>query len=156
MSARTVDRAKLPVGMRSAPARRLAPLHGAWVVALVATLGALFVGEVMGQVPCVLCWYQRIAMFPLAVLLGIAAFRGDWGVQPYALPLAVAGFAVAAFHGLLYAGIVPETIEPCGAGPSCASADMTILGILPLPFLSLAAFATISLLLTIPFDRKRT
>lgn len=119
----------------------------AWATAVVATLGALFVGEVMGQTPCGLCWYQRIAMFPLALLLGIAAYRGDTEARIYALPLAVIGGAIAAFHSLLYAGLVPETIEPCGAGPSCASADMTILGGLPLPFLSLAAFAAITVLL---------
>lgn len=88
-------------------------------------------------------------MFPLAVLLGIAAYRGDVAAWIYALPLAVIGLGVAGFHSLLYAGVIPEAIEPCGAGPSCASADMTILGSLPLPFLSLGAFAAISLLLVL-------
>ncbi|KQQ86217.1 disulfide bond formation protein B [Aureimonas sp. Leaf324] len=155
MSTRTVDLEEPADVAPDAPARHLAPLYAAWVVALVATLGALFVGEVMGQAPCVLCWYQRIAMFPLAVVLGIAAFRGDRGVRVYALPLAIAGLAVAAFHALLYAGIVSEAIEPCGAGPSCASADMTIFGGLPLPYLSVSAFAAITLLLVRRFDRKR-
>jgi len=153
MTTRTVDRAGSDATSHAAD-RGLACLQIAWVVALAATLGALFVGEVMGQTPCVLCWYQRIAMFPLAVLLGIAAFRGDRGVRVYALPLAVSGLGIAAFHSLLYAGIVPEAIEPCGAGPSCASADMTILGGVPLPFLSLAAFAAIVLLLVLPYRRK--
>lgn len=150
---RTVGRAGSHAALPTVD-RGLASLQAAWVVALAATLGALFVGEVMGQAPCVLCWYQRIAMFPLAILLGIAAFRGDRGVRVYALPLAVPGLGIAAFHSLLYAGVVPEAIEPCGAGPSCASADMTILGGLPLPFLSLAAFAAIVLLLILPVCRK--
>jgi disulfide bond formation protein DsbB len=155
MSTRTVDLEEPADVAADALARHLAPLYAAWVVALVATLGALFVGEVMGQTPCVLCWYQRIAMFPLAVVLGIAAFRGDRGVRVYALPLAIAGLAVAAFHALLYAGIVSEAIEPCRAGPSCASADMTIFGGLPLPYLSVSAFAAITFLLVRRFDRKR-
>ncbi|WP_182086853.1 disulfide bond formation protein B [Aureimonas sp. ME7] len=155
MSAQSVDRARRQAGVHDAPTGHLVPLQAAWIVALAATLGALFVGEVMGRTPCVLCWYQRIAMFPLAVLLGIAAFPGDWGVRFYALPLAAVGLALAAFHTLVLAGIVPEAIEPCGAGPSCASADMTILGVLPLPPLSLAAFAAILLLLALPFDRRR-
>jgi disulfide bond formation protein DsbB len=155
MSAQTVDEAERGDVAPDGSARHLAPLYAAWVVALAATLGALFVGEVMGQVPCVLCWYQRIAMMPLAVVLGIAAFRADWGVRVYALPLAIVGLAVAAFHALLYAGIVPEAIEPCGAGPSCASAEMTIFGGLPLPYLSFGAFAVIILLLVCRFDRKR-
>ena len=124
-------------------------LIGAWALALVATLGALFVGEVMGQTPCDLCWYQRIFMFPLVILLGIAAYRGDAGGFVYTLPLALAGVVVAGFHSSLYAGLLPETIEPCGAGPSCSSADMTILGSLPLPFLSLAAFVAITILLLV-------
>ena len=52
-------------------------LSAAWVVALVSTLAALFIGEVMGMTPCQLCWYQRILMFPLAVILGMAAFGND-------------------------------------------------------------------------------
>lgn len=122
-------------------------LAAAWIVALAATLGALFIGEVMGQSPCVLCWYQRILMFPLAVILGIAVFRGDVGIKVYALPLVAIGLFVAGFHSLLFAGIIPEAIEPCGKGPSCASADMTILGGLPLPLLSFGAFAAIGWLL---------
>ncbi|WP_082653516.1 disulfide bond formation protein B [Aureimonas sp. AU22] len=150
----TVDGTERDAGAVEVPTRGLASLHAAWVVALVSTLGAIFVGEVMGQAPCVLCWYQRIAMFPLAAVLGVAAFRGDRGVRVYALPLALAGLAVAAFHALLYAGIIPEAIEPCGAGPSCASADMTILGGLPLPLLSLGAFAAITLFLVLPIGRR--
>jgi disulfide bond formation protein DsbB len=123
-----------------------AALAAAWGIALVASLAVLFVGEVMGQQPCVLCWYQRVAMFPLALLLGIAAYRGDYGIWRYALPVAAVGLLIAAFHSLLYYGIIPKAIEPCGAGPSCTSADMTIFGF-ALPVLSLIAFAAISALL---------
>lgn len=124
-----------------------APVFAAWVIALAAALGALFIGEVMGQAPCNLCWFQRAFMFPLAVMLGIASFRADPGIWRYALPLAVIGGGIAAFHSLLYAGVIPEAIKPCGQGPSCASADMTILGDLPLPYLSFAAFLSIAALL---------
>ena len=119
----------------------------AWLLALVSTLSVLFVGEVFGQTPCLLCWYQRIAMFPLAIILGIACLRDDAGVWRYALPLSLAGAVVALWHGLLYLGIVPKAIEPCGQGPSCISADMTILGGFPLPVLAFGAFVAISLLL---------
>ncbi len=116
----------------------------AFVLALVSTLGALFIGEVLGQTPCVLCWYQRIAMFPLALILGVAAFVGDGGVRRYALPLALLGGAVALWHSGLYAGLLPEAVAPCTReGPSCTDAAMTVLG-LPIPYLSLAAFAGIS------------
>lgn len=118
-------------------------LFFAFVIALVASLAVLFVGEVMGQAPCNLCWFQRAFMFPLAIILAVASYRSDAAVWVYAVPLAVAGWFVAVFHTLLYVGIVPEAIEPCGIGPSCSDADMTIFGGVPLPLLSLLAFAAI-------------
>lgn len=122
-------------------------LYLAFALALVSTLGALFIGEVLGQAPCVLCWYQRIAMFPLALILGIGALTEDLGVRRYALPLALAGEAVALWHSGLYAGLLPETIAPCTReGPSCTDAAMTTLG-LPIPYLSLTAFAGVILCL---------
>jgi len=121
----------------------------AWVIALIATLGALFIGEIMGQLPCNLCWHQRAFMFPLAVILGVASLRGDIGIWRYGLPLAVIGGLIAGFHSLTYAGILPAAIVPCGEGPSCSGANMTIAGVLPLPYLSLIAFVGIAILLTL-------
>lgn len=122
-------------------------LFAAWVIALAATLGALFVGEIMGQSPCVLCWYQRIFMFPLAILLAFAALSDDRHVARYGMALAVPGGLVALYHALLYAGIVPARITPCTAsGPSCSDANMLVLG-LPLPYLSVLSFILIAVLL---------
>lgn len=115
----------------------------AFAIALVATLAAMFIGEVLGQMPCTLCWYQRIAMFPLVPILGIGALRGDTGVRIYALPLALAGLALALWHSGLYAGLIPAAIAPCTAsGPSCTDQAQVVLG-LPLPYLSTIAFAAI-------------
>lgn len=123
-------------------------LFAAWLVALTATLGALFISEVMGRAPCWLCWHQRVLMFPLAVILAIASFRSDVAVRPYALALAGLGWPIAAYHSLLYAGLISTSIiEPCGAGPSCSGAGMTVLGVVPIPYLSVAAFTAILLLL---------
>lgn len=122
-------------------------LLGAWLVALSATLGALFIGEVMGQTPCLLCWHQRIFMFPLALILLIACVKEDAGIWRYALPLALIGAGFALYHSLLYGGIIAEPIVQCGAGPSCSGASMSLLGWLPIPFLSLIAFGAISILL---------
>ena len=124
-------------------------LFSAWVVALAASLGALFIGEVLGQEPCNLCWYQRIAMFPLALILGLACLYNDLSVRRYALPVAIAGGAVALWHTLLYMGLISEAIVPCSVnGPSCTDSNMTILGGMPLPIVSLASFIVIALLLT--------
>ncbi|MBN9529865.1 MAG: disulfide bond formation protein B [Alphaproteobacteria bacterium] len=124
-------------------------LFSAWTVALGASLGALFIGEVMGQAPCLLCWFQRAFMFPLAVILAIAAWRSDAGIWRYALPLAGLGVLVAGFHSMQYLELIPEPIIPCGAGPSCTGAAMTILGGVPIPLLSLGAFAVIAALLVL-------
>ncbi len=134
----------------SAPKTRFAtPLFAAWVVALVATLGALFIGEVMGQTPCLLCWFQRVFMFPLALILGVALYRDDSTIWRYGLPLALLGGLIALYHLLLYAGIIPQPLQPCGAGPSCSSAELNIVGIVPIPLLSLLAFVTIGGLLLV-------
>jgi len=125
-------------------------MFAAWVVALAATFGALFIGEVMGQTPCVFCWHQRVFMFPLAIILGIAYYRSDSGVWRYALPLAALGWLVAAYHTLQYFAVIPEGLVPCSStGPSCSSADMTILGGMPIPLMSLAAFSAIAVLLAL-------
>ena len=124
-------------------------LMAAWALALVSTLSALFLGEVMGMTPCVLCWYQRIFMFPLAIILLVSCIRSDAGVWRYALPLAVIGGAIALYHTLLQTGLIPEPIVQCGAGPSCSSAGMTLFGWLSIPTLSLAAFTAIAVILII-------
>ena len=122
----------------------------AWLIALTASLGALYIGEVLGRAPCVLCWYQRIFMFPLAIMLMIAVYRSDLSVIPFAIPLSLCGAAVATFHTLLYFKIIPEAIKPCTAsGPSCSGDAMTLWGFLPLPALALVAFILIFLNLAI-------
>ncbi|MBA1264564.1 MAG: disulfide bond formation protein B [Gammaproteobacteria bacterium HGW-Gammaproteobacteria-9] len=129
-------------------------LATAWLLAVAATLAALFIGEVMGRTPCVLCWFQRIFMFPLAVILTIAFYRADFTVWRYALPLAVIGWVMALYHCLLFVGVIPEDQKPCSAGTSCSGADMLIFGSVPLPLLSLAVFTAIVLLLVL--IRRRT
>ena len=86
-------------------------------------------------------------MFPLAVILGIAAWHGDRGIRPYALPLAIIGAGIALWHLGRYWDLIPETVQPCTVtGPSCTSDDMRVLGA-PLPLLSLGAFGAIAGLL---------
>ena len=128
------------------------PLGAAWAIALLSSLAVLFVGEVMGQAPCDLCWFQRAFMFPLAIILGIAAFRSDRAVVPYGLALAFGGGLVALYHSLLYVGVIPAPIVPCTGGPSCSGESMAVGGV-PLPLLSLAAFALI-LTLLLNFQRR--
>ena len=120
---------------------------GAWLIAAVATLGALFMSEIMGFEPCVLCWYQRIFMFPLVVVLALGLFPFDPKVVRYALPLAVIGWLVAGFHWLLTAGYIPETLTPCRQGIPCSTIQVEWFGFITIPLLSFLAFLVINALL---------
>jgi len=122
-------------------------LFGAWIVALISTLGSLFFSEVMDLVPCVLCWYQRIFMFPLAVILFVGLHPLDPKVVRYALPVAGIGLLFTLYHCLLFYGFIPENLQPCSVGVSCSDATMELFGFLPIPLLSLAAFSIIIALL---------
>lgn len=116
------------------------PIFGLWLVSLTATLGSLFFGEVMRLPPCVLCWYQRIAMYPLVVLTTVALVKRDTGVAAYAWPLVAVGLAVSIYHNLLYYHLIPESITPCARGVSCTERQIEWLGFVTIPLLALAAF----------------
>jgi len=124
--------------------------YGVWAVSLVATLGSLFFSEVMELPPCTLCWYQRIAMYPIAILMPVALLNDEAAkFTKYVATLAAVGLAIAVYHNLLYYGVIPESIVPCKAGISCTSRQIEWLGFITIPFLSLVAFALVLLLLKI-------
>lgn len=125
-----------------------------WLVATTATLGALFFSEVMNLPPCVLCWYQRICMFPLVLLLPMGLFPFDRKVVRYALPLVVVGWAVAAFQVLLVAGLIPEQAKPCTQGVPCGEVQIMWLGFIHIPLLSFVAFSTMIALLVVAHIRS--
>lgn len=124
-------------------------LFFAWLVATVATIGSLFFSEVMMFPPCVMCWYQRIFMYPLVIMLLIALFISDTKVTPYALALSLGGLFFAIYHNLLYYKILPESAQPCSQGVSCTSDYINWFGFITIQFLSLVAFLliTVSLIL---------
>lgn len=118
-----------------------------WLIACASTLGSLFFSEVMHRVPCVLCWYQRIFMFPLLFIFTVGLFPFDGRCVRYALPIALAGWSVALYHCLLYIGFIPESMQPCTQGVSCADAQLELFGFVTIPLLSLLAFTFIVALL---------
>jgi len=129
----------------------------AWLIATISTLSAIFLGEVMGYTPCVLCWYQRIAMFPLVLVLAAGLFPFDPRVVRYALPLVLAGWGLAAFHLALIAGWVPETIKPCQTGVPCSDVKVVWFGFVTIPLLSVLSFSALAgLLLAIWSPRFRS
>ncbi len=124
-----------------------------WLLVSVSAMSSLFFSSVMEFAPCVLCWYQRIFLFPLVLILAIGLFPFDKKVVKYALPLAIAGWLTAAYHNLLYAGIIPESIQPCSQGVACTEEYINLFGFLSIPMLSLLSFSTIITLLIILYRR---
>jgi disulfide bond formation protein DsbB len=118
-------------------------LAAATLVAGVATVGSLYFSLGLGLAPCDLCWYQRILMYPLVVILGVAALEDRAGVVYTALPLSVLGLAIAAYH--TYIQIAPSAGGTCSVGGGCSAILYPMLGgVLTIPRLSLLAFLLIT------------
>lgn len=125
----------------------------AFLLAAGSSLGSLFFSEVMELAPCSLCWYQRIFMFPLPLVLLRGLLPYDPQVGRYALPLAAMGLGVAVWHTLLYLGVLPEEAAPCTMGVPCSQPTFTMFGVFSIPVLSMLAFmGVVGLLL---FQRRR-
>lgn len=137
------------------PDRNWALLFACWLLASAATLGSLFFSQVMGFPPCMLCWYQRICLFPLVLVLGAGLFPLDLKAVKFALPLALAGLATALYHNLMYVGVIPESLRPCAAGVSCTEKYIELFGFVSIPLMSLLAFAAITALLVV-LKREKT
>lgn len=126
-----------------------AVLFCCWLLVSLSTTGSIFFSSVMEFAPCVLCWYQRICLFPLVLILGTGLIAFDKNVVKYSLPLAIAGWLIALYHTLLYSGIIPESIQPCSQGVSCTEEYIDLFGFITIPMLSLLSFSTIITLLII-------
>lgn len=118
-----------------------------WIIASASMLGSLFFSEVMQFPPCVLCWYQRIAMYPLVIVLLVGAIQGAKPTFWYAIPLAGIGWFIALYHNLLHYKIVPESASPCIQGVPCSTVYINWLGFITIPMLSFFAFSLITILL---------
>ena len=115
-----------------------------WSIALIATMGSLFFSEIMKFPPCVLCWYQRIAMYPLVILFTVGFFQSAKSTIYFTLPMAIIGWTIALYHNLLHYEIVPETASPCQVGVSCSTVYIEWFGFMTIPMLSLIAFTLIT------------
>lgn len=118
----------------------------AWIVALVATIGSLIYSEVIHFPPCRLCWFQRIAMYPMAVVLLVGAIRREFQVKYYALPLALIGLGISIYHYIIQR--VPS-LESGACDPTnpCSATFVDIFGFISIPFMAGAGFIVIAVLL---------
>lgn len=137
---------------------RLADLRGtqwqtamlaASLVALVATLGSLYLSEVAHFIPCNMCWYQRIAMYPIGPMLLLAWFRRDASIKPYVMLVAVAGALVSTYHVLIEIFPSLESSTTCGLVASCSTRWVEPLGIYTIPRMALSGFVAIIAALTL-------
>ncbi len=124
-------------------------LFAAWLIALLGMVGSLFFSEVLDYPPCVLCWYQRIALYPLVLIVGAGIATRDRSVALYALPLTLAGLVIAAYHNLLYYGLIPEEITPCTEGVPCNAVQLQLMGFITIPLMSLLSFVAIAFCLIV-------
>ena len=120
----------------------------AFLVAAISMGGSLYFSESAHFSPCKLCWYQRIAMYPLVPLLGLAAWRRDEGIRPYAVTLAALGGVVSAYHVLVERFPSLES-GACEVANPCTIIWVRRFGYLTIPTMALSAFALIvTLMLT--------
>ncbi len=118
-----------------------------WVIATAGTLISLFFSEIMQLPVCVLCWYQRIALYPLVIMLPLALFPMDIRVVRYISPLVALGWLTALFHVLVVAGVVPESAQPCVKDIPCSEIKFELIGFLNIPMMALITFSLIGILL---------
>ena len=119
-----------------------------WLLVTTSATISIFFSSVLEYQPCVLCWYQRICLFPLIFIFAAGLFPAfDKSVIKYALPLTIAGGLTALYHTLLYAGIIPENIQPCSQGVSCTEKYIELFGFISIPMMSFFAFSLLTALL---------
>lgn len=124
-------------------------LYIAWTIALISTLASLYFSEILHFAPCTLCWYQRIAMYPLVIILAVGILRKDKNLSSYALPLSMFGLLVSIYQNLLYFRIIPEKLAPCTVGVSCLTKYTSFFGFIDIPLLSFFAFLLITVCMLI-------
>ncbi|MCU5380468.1 disulfide oxidoreductase [Bacillus cereus] len=124
-------------------------LYFAWIVSMIATLGSLFFSEILRFIPCELCWYQRIMMYPLCIILGIATFYNEKNLKKYVLPISIIGGSISLYHYAIQKIPGVSEINPCVQGVPCNVDYINWLGFITIPFLALIAFSFITLFMVL-------
>ncbi|KZE36329.1 disulfide bond formation protein DsbB [Bhargavaea cecembensis] len=126
-----------------------------WTVSLVATAGSLYFSEVRGYIPCEMCWYQRILMYPIVVIGAVAYFRKDFRAAAYTLALSVIGGLISLYHyGIQKLPALQESAPSCGQ-VSCTGAYINWFGFVTIPFLALTAFIIIAVISLLMLKRQK-
>jgi len=128
--------------------------YSAWVVTLLAFMGSLYFSEVRHVTPCLLCWYQRILLYPLVLLIPIGLLRKDHSYFLTVLPFSVLGIVVSAYHYLLQT-VLPHGMGICSNLVPCNVVEIEWLGFVTIPLLSLAAFIIITALMIVMWRARK-
>ncbi|WP_257348333.1 disulfide oxidoreductase [Pseudalkalibacillus decolorationis] len=126
----------------------------AWITSIVAVLGSLYFSEMAGFVPCELCWYQRILMYPLVVIIGIGLYTDDLKLPYYVLPLSVLGILLSSFHYLHQKTDWFDEAVACTEGVPCSGEYINWLGFITIPFLALVAFVIITVTMILQLNKS--
>lgn len=127
----------------------------AWIASFIALCGSLYFSEIMGFTPCTLCWYQRILMYPLVALLGIAFYRNDKKIYIYILPLSILGMLLAGYHYTLQKFPIVSEFSICSDGIPCSGAYINWFGFITIPFMALVAFTIITLSMIVLYKSRK-
>ena len=122
-------------------------IFGAWLISCLSMGGSLFFSEVMEFPPCILCWYQRIAMYPLVAIFMVGLFPLSKEVFKYSAPFVALGWLIALWHNLLHLGLIEEDLSPCREGVSCSTVYINWMGFITIPLLSFVAFSLLGVIL---------
>ncbi|TLS36865.1 disulfide oxidoreductase [Pseudalkalibacillus caeni] len=127
----------------------------AWITAIVAVLGSLSFSELLHFVPCTLCWYQRVLMYPLAFILGIAFFYNEQSVYRYVLPFSVIGMILSVYHYTLQKVPAFKKFESCTSGVPCSGEYINWAGFITIPLLAFICFTIITLSMGLLYKQRK-
>lgn len=130
-------------------------IYVAWVVSTVAMIGSLLFSEYLKYPPCSLCWWQRIFMYPQALIFLIAVLSEEIIIFKYTALLTIFGWLFALYHNLIYFKIIEPTLLPCTSGISCTDNQLNYFGFLTIPMMSFIAFSILLVIHIFVFIRRK-
>lgn len=133
-----------------------------FLLSVIGMTGSLYFSDFLQYAPCVLCWYQRITLYPIVAISLVSMWRNDWKAYTYILPLSIIGMLIAAYHTFIYYavnwGFRPDLVIPCQQGVSCTSNYLELFGFVSIPLMSFLAHLAITILMVLAWkvDTKKT
>lgn len=130
-------------------------IYAAWVVSTVAMIGSLLFSEYLKYPPCSLCWWQRIFMYPQALIFLMAVLSEEVMIFKYTALLTLFGWLFALYHNLIYFKVIEPTLLPCTSGISCTDNQLNYFGFLTIPMMSFIAFSILFVIHILVFKRRK-